>query len=397
MPIPLRGSERAYAWGSAQLIPQMLGREPTGDPVAELWFGTHPSAPAVLEPEDDDPISLETYVSAKPGRVLGSHVQVRFGAELPFLLKLIAPARPLSLQVHPDLAQARAGFRREESAGIARDAPERLYRDPNHKPELVYALTPFRAVCGFRTPRRAIELVSGLDVPLAERLRTILTTDPTAEGVRAAVTELLTPGRVPATAIDEMVAACAARAGGGSGSARADQIVAELGAAYPGDPGAVTALLLNPVTLQPGEAMFIPAGFVHAYLDGLAVELMASSDNVLRAGLTSKHIDPEALLEILDCVAAPPVRIAPEIVGTTRTYYAPVEDFELSITRADFRPVQVPGYGPRIVLVIDGDATIRTDDGPELALRCGQAAFIPATEGPVTVHGDGHLAQAAVP
>lgn len=223
---------------------------------------------------------------------LGEQVVARFGAQLPYLLKLIAPAAPLSLQVHPNLDQARAGFEREEKAGISRDANERLYPDPNHKPELLYALTEFRALSGFRTPRRALELVSGLHVPLANRLARILEAQPTAAGVREAITLLLSPGEVAAQDVAAVVDACSDRMGSRGASIRIDRTVVRLGQAYPGDPGAVVALLLNPVLLQPGEAMFVPAGSPHAYLSGLGVEVMANSDNVLRAGLTPKHIDP---------------------------------------------------------------------------------------------------------
>lgn len=394
---PLRGSERDYAWGSVETIPELLGQEPTGKPVAELWFGAHPAAPSTIEGADGGPANLREHLRTDPSALLGSHVHARFGHYLPFLLKLIAPARPLSLQVHPDLAQARAGFDREEAAGMARDAPERLYKDPNHKPELIYALTPFQAVCGFRTPRRAAELVSGLEVPLTERLTEILRAEPTATGVRAAVTALLTPGAVQPEEVAAVVAACAQRQGARTGSVRVDRIVAQLGRAYPGDPGAVAALLLNPVTLRPGEAMFVPAGFVHAYLDGFGVELMANSDNVLRAGLTSKHVDPAALLEILDCVAAPPMRIAPEVSGATQTYYAPVEDFELSITQVGPEAVQIPGRGPRILLVIEGRAEVSLDGEYPVELTGGRAVFAPATAGPVQVRGSGRVVQAGVP
>lgn len=397
MLIPLHGSERDYAWGSTETIPGLLGQKPTGEPVAEMWFGAHPAGPSTIEGADGGSDNLRDHILTEPPVLLGAHVHARFGSYLPFLLKLIAPARPISLQVHPDLEQAREGFDREEAAGVPRDAPERMYKDPNHKPELVYALTPFRALCGFRTPRRAAELVAGLDTPLAGRLEEILRADPTASGVRTAVTALLAPGAVGAEDVAAVVDACARRQGARTGSVRVDRIVAQLGRAYPGDPGAVAALLLNPVTLQQGEAMFVPAGAVHTYLDGFAVELMANSDNVLRAGLTSKHVDAAALLEILDCVAAPPMRIAPEVSGATRTYYAPVEDFELSITQVGADPVQIPGHGPRILLVIEGGAEVSVAGARAVELACGHGVFAAATAGPIRVRGSGRVVQAGVP
>ncbi len=393
--LKIQGREVDYAWGSHRVIQEMLGREPDGKPLAELWFGAHPAAPAWIDEGAGQ--HLRDHILDDPDRILGDHVLARFGTYLPFLLKVIAPDKPLSLQVHPNLDQARAGFEREESQGVARSAATRLYPDPNHKPELIYALTPFRSLSGFRTPRRAIELVSGLGVPLAKRLEEILRATPTAHGVRLAITELLTPGRVSAKDVDDVVLACAKRQGARGGSVRIDRIVTELGKAYPGDPGVVTALLLNPVTLQPGEAMFVPAQMPHAYLSGLGVEIMANSDNVLRAGLTSKHVDAGELLAVVDCVAAPPVRIAPEVVEATRVFYAPVEDFELSITGVPSQGATITGSGPRIVLCVSGESLVDVTGSPTQSLTPGEAVFIGAGEDSAHVHGTGIVVQAAVP
>lgn len=397
MLIHVCGSKQHYAWGSTTAIPELIGRPPDGRPLAEMWFGAHPAAPSTLPP--GGAADLREHLDTESGREqLGEQVLARFGPHLPYLLKLIAPAAPLSLQVHPNLEQARAGFDREEAAGIPREAPERLYPDLNHKPELLYALTEFRALSGFRTPRRARELVSGLGVALADRLAQILQAEPTAGGVRRAVTVLLTPGQVGADEVSAVVEACAQRMGTRGASVRIDRTVARLGQAYPGDPGAVVALLMNPVLLQPGEAMFVPAGAPHAYLSGLGVEVMANSNNVLRAGLTPKHIDPEGLLDVLDCVAAPPVRIAPEVVGRTRVFYAPVEDFELSVTTlTDEGWTEFPGHGPRLVLVLSGEGRLRTSESETIAAGGGDAFFVPATAGPVQAKGRAEVVQATVP
>ncbi|WP_240646158.1 mannose-6-phosphate isomerase, class I [Georgenia sp. SYP-B2076] len=355
--------------------------------------------------EHDQPptaADLRALIAADAVGTLGEDVVSRFGAHLPYLLKLIAPERPLSLQVHPSLERAREQFAAEEAAGTPRDAPHRNYRDPNHKPELVYALTTFEAMCGFRAPRRAAELFVDLDVPLARELHRILRSDTSAEGVRQAFTTLLAPAtRPPAAQVQAVAAACAARLAAGSPSPRADGTVVMLAEAYPGDPGVVASLLLNPVTLQPGEALFIPAGGVHAYLSGVGVEIMASSDNVLRAGLTTKHIDVAEMLECVDYVAAPPIRPAPEVFhGATRVFYAPVDDFELSITDLADLPDgprhPLPGRGPRILLCLDGTADVATAE-ERVRLERGQAVFVRADEGRVFVHGTGTLVQADVP
>lgn len=396
----LKPTTREYAWGSTTEIPTFLGVPASGRPIAEAWFGAHPAAPARVPGADGAWRSLAELVREDPSAVLGPDVVARFGPQLPYLLKVIAAERALSLQVHPDRDQARAGFAAEEAAGVPRDAPQRVYPDANHKPELLYALTTFEAMVGFRAPRRAAELLADLDVALVQRLRGILTGRPDASGMASAFSLLLDEEtRPPHQEIQEVAQACAARLERGSPSPRADATVVRLAAEYPGDPGVVTSLLLNPVTLQPGEALFVPAGAVHTYQSGTGVELMANSDNVLRAGLTSKHIDIPALLRTVDCVAAPPIRIAPEVFyGATRVYYAPVDDFELSVTEvANGGTHPLPGRGPRVLLCLDGDLAVEGLRDGEIALSRGQAAFAPASDGGLRVAGHGTLAQADVP
>jgi mannose-6-phosphate isomerase len=392
----LTPATQSYAWGSTTAIQDVLRTVPDGHPLAEAWFGAYPTAPAQIA---DGP-TLDEFIAADPERALGAGVANRFGAHLPYLLKLIAADAPLSLQVHPDIQRARAGYAAENAAGIPLNAPQRSYKDDNHKPELVYALTRLDAMVGFRAPRRAAELLTGLDVPLAARLRDILVADPSSAGVRAAFSWLLTADTRPcARDVDEFAAACARRLEDGSPSPRTDRTVMRLAAAYPGDPGAVTSVLLNPVTLRPGEALFVPAGTVHAYLGGLALEIMANSDNVLRAGLTTKHVDAEELLATLDTVAAPPIRIAPERVFTsTEIFYAPVDDFELSVTRlTDEGSTRIPGRGPRVLVCIEGEVEVHGEHDGTLVLGRGQAAFVPAADGPLSARGDGVLVQADVP
>ncbi|RMI13286.1 mannose-6-phosphate isomerase, class I [Cellulomonas triticagri] len=399
--IRIESAELHYAWGSPTAIPELLGTPAPGGPVAEAWFGAHHAGPSpVFTPDGGGTGTLVEAIDRDPRGALGDGVVARFGPTLPYLLKIIAAESPLSLQVHPHVDAARAGFDREERAGVPLDASHRSYRDRNHKPELVYALTRFEAVCGFRAPRRAAELLAGLDAPLAEELHDVLAAQPDARGIESAFTQLLEPETRPtAREVQGVVDACAARLADGSPSPRADRTVVRLAEAYPGDPGIVTSLLLNPVTLHPGEALFVPAGGVHAYLRGVGVEIMASSDNVLRAGLTPKHVDVAELLRNVDYVAAPPIRIAPErFHGATRVYYAPVDDFELSITGVEDDGVHpLPGRGPRVLLCLEGDATVRASSGAELRLTRGQAAFVPASDGSLQVEGRARLVQADVP
>lgn len=391
-----------YAWGSQQALPAFLGEVETGEPWAELWFGAHPLAPSSVGGQ-----GLDAVIAASPRRMLGDAVIRSFGPSLPFLLKLIAPAQPLSLQVHPTREHARESFAAENAAGLALDSPKRNYRDDNHKPEMVLALEPFEALCGFRTPRKATSMLDGLTSPIAQRMRSLLVGQPSAHGMRAAFRMLVSPAMSPeADEITRLAEECAARlASGNSPSPRIDRAVGLLQAQYPGDPGVAAALLLNPVSLQPGEAMFVPAGAIHSYMSGLAVEIMASSDNVLRAGLTPKKVDADELLQCVSVNAAPPIRIAPERLGeSTVAYFAPIDDFELSMTTiegtaetARFQPtVPVPGLGPRIVLCLDGDFVVQSTTGRRRVTQ-GQAVFVPAEAESISVGGYGRVIQASVP
>ena len=394
----LEPARQQYAWGSTAAIPALLGVADDGAPWAEAWYGSHPAGPARVAGGD----VLSTLIEAEPERLLGEDIIWRFGRRLPFLLKLIAPEQPLSLQVHPSQAQAAEGYALEEEAGIALDHPSRNYKDTNHKPEMVLALTRFQAVAGFRAPRRAVEVLAGLDSVLARRMRRTLRLNPTRYGIRQVFSDVVSASTRPTPEeISDLVAEIAARfEAGTSPSLRVDSNVLKMAVTFPGDPGIAAALLLNPVTLQPGEALFVPAGSVHAYISGLGVEVMASSDNVLRAGLTAKHIDVPEMLACVDYVAAPPVRPAPEYLSrATRAYYAPVDDFELMVTTvvaADGR-LPVPGRGPRILLAVEGAMTLVTQADTQ-TLAQGEAVFVGAgDEHRLSVEGEGTLVQADVP
>lgn len=395
------GFVQHYAWGSTDVLPQFLSRPADGQPWAEIWFGAHPLAPSTIA---DGARGLDAVIAAAPRRMLGDSVMRAFGPALPFLLKLIAPAQPLSLQVHPSKEHAQESFAAENAAGIPLDSGDRNYRDANHKPEMLMALTPFEALCGFRTPRKALSIVRGLDTPLSEQLTQLITEHPSAHGMRAAFRRLVTPALSPsAEEVGALAEACRRRLDSGeSPSPRIDATVATLQSVHPGDPGVAAALLMNPVSLQPGEAMFVPDGIIHSYQSGLGIEIMASSDNVLRAGLTSKKVDANELLQCASVAAAPPIRIGPEqLTENTAAYFSPIDDFELSITTlpdgASFYPsIRVPGQGPRILLCIEGDVLLQSDSG-RARVRPGDAVFVSADDGAVSVGGHGRIVQASVP
>jgi len=377
---------REYAWGSRTAIASIQGRSvPSDGPEAELWLGAHPAAPSVL-----GSVSLVDAIAADPARMLGSAVVDAFGSRLPYLLKLLAAAEPLSLQVHPDATQAAAGFAAQEAAGIPRDAADRIYPDPFHKPELLVAVDDFEALCGFRDPRVSADAIASFGVPSLDPVVGALRSG--AGSLREAV-RLLTDWPVDDRA--ELVSAVAASAS--SMSTEDAQLAADLAARYPGDAGVVLALLLNHVWLRPGDAVWMPAGNMHMYLRGVGVEIMAASDNVLRGGLTPKHVDAPAVCAVLryEVLADPvvrPVEVAPGVI----TWPVPVDEFSLHRVALDASGLVLPGGGPRIVLCLDGRARLSTAGVPGgIDVGAGQAVFVPASDGPVTAAGTALLFQAA--
>lgn len=361
----MRNAVRPYAWGSRTAIAALQRRPvPSPGPEAELWIGAHPRAPSRLE---GDGTSLTEVIAAAPEASLGPTVVQQFGPRLPFLLKVLAAAQPLSLQAHPDPVQAAAGFRAEEAAGVPREAPQRRYVDPHHKPELLVAVTEFRALCGFREPTDAAAVLAALGVPDLASVVAALRKGRLAEAVTALL-EWPVPQR--SALVDQVVAA---------GAGVPDCALAEeLATAYPGDVGVVVALLLNQLTLAPGEAIFMPAGNLHAYLSGVGIELMAASDNVLRGGLTPKHVDVPELLRVLrfEPLTEPvlrPVPVAPGVV----TWPVPVSDFTLHrVQLTDDAAVELPLAGPRVVLCLSGELHV-ADGVSEITLRSGEAGFGP--------------------
>jgi mannose-6-phosphate isomerase len=354
---PLHSQIQPYAWGSRTAIAGLQGRPvPTAEPEAELWLGAHPSAPSSA-----DGVPLTELIAADPAGVLGPSTVEQFGPRLPFLLKVLAAAEPLSLQAHPNATQAAVGHVQDPAN----------YVDPYHKPELLVALDEFEALCGFRDPDETASRLEALGVPDVAPLVEVLR----GKGLRGAVELLL--GLPAGSSLVDAVAA-------------AHPLAAALASKYPGDPGVVLALLLNHVHLRPGEAVFMPAGNLHAYLRGTGVEIMAASDNVLRGGLTPKRVDAAELMRVLRYeVLADPVT-HPEPIGPGLVAWRPpVAEFALYRAIPAGRPVTLPGDGPRIVLCVAGTADLGSS-----TLRSGEAAFVPAGDPPVVVSGDTTVFQA---
>ncbi|GAA1749348.1 mannose-6-phosphate isomerase, class I [Agromyces humatus] len=400
--VAIDNAPRDYAWGSRDAIAAYRGVQPSGDPEAELWLGAHAGSPAkIVDATSVGHPDLAQWIAADPGTALGARLAER--ARLPFLLKVLAAAEPLSLQAHPTPQQARAGFEREESEGVPIGAYDRNYKDPFHKPELIVAVSEtFDALSGFRpldqvrgmmAVLRAADAASAAPEPGAlDLLDSHLAGD---DPLRTTVDWLLRDGRGEDTGesawvIERVVALASTETARDSEFALSFETVGLLSEFYPGDAGIVISLLLNRVRLKRGEALYLAAGNIHAYLEGLGIELMAASDNVLRGGLTPKHVDVGELLEVLDFTPIEPPyltasSVAPGVVG----YRPEVPDFALYRVDAGSAAAVVPVRGPSILLA-EGDVEVAGAHG-SITLARGGAAFVTPDEGALTVHGSGGL------
>lgn len=389
---------RDYPWGSPTAISELLGTTPGGGPEAELWMGAHPDSPSLAQTADGG-VPLDGLIAAHPATTLGPEALAAFGPRLPFLVKLLAADKALSLQVHPTQEHARKRFADEEAAGIARDAPNRSYKDEQHKPEMLLALTPFEALCGFRPTAESASLFraiagylkdEGVEVPaLLSQVEMTLNSrmaDPTV--VRRAFEALVNGGAATTALLEVAVPAVAAAAASGASLPAALLTVLDLAEQYPGDAGILVSLLLNRVSLAPGEAIYLPAGNIHAYLNGLGLEVMASSDNVLRGGLTGKHMDVAELLDVVDFspAAVPVVPTRVTDLGQ-KVWEPPFAEFALQRVEIapDGEPVPLVQNGPLIVLATSGSVLLDSPRG-DMVLGRGGSVFVPSAEEPVMVH-----------
>lgn len=369
----LVGTIQPYVWGSVDALPRILGVLPTGEAQAELWLGAHSRAPSVLRRGGMDR-PLDQVIADDPVGELGADTAQSFGGELPFLLKILAVDQPLSLQTHPNRQQAQAGFDLEDEQGIPVDADHRSYRDRNHKPELICALEPFTAFCGFRPLSAAASLLESLEISDLGPATGFLRSGEAGHALRW----LLEHPPDEGAAIAHQVAAACAEPGPFPNDR---QWAVRIGEQHPGDIGVAIALMLNLVHLHPGQALFLGAGNLHVYLHGVAVEIMANSDNVLRGGLTVKPVNVAAVLDVADCRPLEVPVQSPD--GPCFAFQTPVPDFGLS--RVQLAGVRrfIPS-GPEIVLCTSGSVRVAGH-----LITGGGAVWVPAATGEYEVSGDG--------
>ncbi|ELY7390518.1 mannose-6-phosphate isomerase [Cronobacter universalis] len=383
----LINSVQNYAWGSKTALTELYGvANPEGLPMAELWMGAHPKSSSKIQDAQGQTRALREVIEADKTALLGAPVAERFG-ELPFLFKVLCADQPLSIQVHPNKKASEDGFARENAAGIPLDAAERNYKDPNHKPELVFALTPFLAMNAFREFSEIVSLlqpVAGAHTAIAHFLA-----EPNADRLRDLFAGLLNmQGEEKSRALAVLKATVASQQGEPWDTIR---FIAQF---YPDDSGLFSPLLLNVVKLNPGEAMFLFAETPHAYLQGVALEVMANSDNVLRAGLTPKYIDIPELVANVKFVAKPAGELLtqPEKDGAALEFPIPVEDFAFSLHDLHSQPQNLAQESAAILFCVEGEAVLSKGD-ERLSLKPGESAFVAANESPVSVSGVGRLAR----
>jgi mannose-6-phosphate isomerase len=393
----LQNTIQPYAWGSRTAIPELLGRpNPDGLPQAELWMGAHPKAPSVVQ-APGGAVPLDALIDRCPDDILGPRVSAAFERKLPFLFKVLAAAEPLSIQAHPNAVMARAGYARENRLGLPLDAPERNYRDPNHKPECLCALTPFRVLCGFQPPAQILDHLRTLCPRGLEKEIRAFAQSCDAEGVKHLFAALLA---LKPLRRREAVAEAVSKA-----EKTGDENlgwIPSLARRYPDDIGALAPALMNCLRLEPGQALFLTGGVLHAYLEGTGIELMANSDNVVRAGLTSKHIDIPELFKVVrfDGPQVRLVRAATRISAETM-YITPAAEFALSVIHLN----EGDSFGSKaernveILLCIDGkaDLAVRTPGGKRLEITKGESVLVPAAAPAYRISGPARLYKATVP
>ena len=383
----MTNSIQNYAWGSADALTQLYGiANPSGKPMAELWMGAHPKSSSQVTDANGNLRSLRDVIDENQPEQLGAKVAQRFG-ELPFLFKVLCADQPLSIQVHPSKSAAEAGFAKENAAGIPLDAAERNYKDPNHKPELVFALTPFLAMNGFRELDDIVSLlqpISGAHHDIA----TFLQQPDTAHLAKLFASLLGMSGQQKTRALGVLKAALNNQQGEPWDTLRF------IAGFYPDDNGLFSPLLLNVVKLAPGEAMFLYAETPHAYLNGVALEVMANSDNVLRAGLTPKFIDIPELLANLQFHPQPASGLLtqPEKRGNELFFPIPVEDFAFSLHDLSSTAQPLAQDSAAIVFCVAGEATLEKP-GQQVVLQPGESCFIAAAEPLISVSGSGRIAR----
>ncbi len=398
MPLRMRNKIQKYDWGSKTAIPSILNLSIFNNkPMAELWMGAHQKAPSEVQ-VNGKWIYLDKLITKDPISILGKRVVDKFSKELPFLFKIIAAEKPLSVQVHPNKEQAEIGFEKESKLGIPLDAPNRNYKDKNHKPEILCAVTRFEALKGFRDIEEIILLLSNVVPSVLKNDFDVFKRKSDSQGLKEFYKSIMNMDpQKKIIAIEELIK----NVQGYVDKDPVYSLILRLNKIFPGDIGIFSALLLNRVVIGAGEAIYIPTGELHAYIEGVGIELMANSDNVLRGGLTTKYVDIEELLNIVNFDYGPAQIITP-INGKycEFIYPTPVEEFVLSVIKLKNGETFLSSMhrSVEIMFVMQGKATIQNmKKGNKLALKQGDSILIPSAMPQYKIYGNATIYKASVP
>ncbi|MCF6450106.1 mannose-6-phosphate isomerase, class I [Vibrio sp. MMG022] len=379
-----------YDWGSRTAIHDLFGFvNKAQQPQAEVWMGTHPNGCSIVN-QGSTNVSLSELIKQDPSAFLSQNTAEVFG-DLPFLFKILAADKALSIQVHPNKQDAELGYAKEQQLGVPLSAFNRNYKDANHKPELVYALTEYQAMNGFRSFDEIIAEFRLCDIPEINGYLEQFERNPNQDGLCKFFVEILSMEEArKINAVDHLLSYAAANQ-----VRPVCELILDLAAQYPNDVGLFAPLLLNVITLKPGEAMFLSARTPHAYIKGTGLEIMANSDNVLRAGLTPKHMDVEELVKCTDFIpkSMNTLLTKAEIKDCEHNFPVPVQDFKFSVFQEP-KDQQVEMISAEILMPIDADVTLLAESGETLVLGKGQSAFIPAYVGNYTLSCEGRVARA---
>ncbi|MEZ8272602.1 mannose-6-phosphate isomerase, class I [Vibrio splendidus] len=381
-----------YPWGSKQSISELFDiQNPNAEPQAEIWMGAHPRGCSRVA---DTGQLLSEVLSQDSKGMFGEYTEARFG-ELPYLFKVLAAETPLSIQVHPSKKKAQLGFERENKLGISLDASNRNYKDPNHKPELVYALTFYKAMNGFRPIQQIIELFKEAEISALDIEISALAINPNSEGLKVFFTSVMTlEGERKKLALEQLYSAYERRPKTAMWR-EALQYSKGFEQHYVDDIGLFSPLMLNTIELAPGEAMFLHAETPHAYIEGTGLEIMANSDNVLRAGLTPKFIDVPELIDntCFETTDIEGIKLKPIEKEDKLSFPIPVDDFGFDILSVSEEISQQYLRSAEILFCIGGEVTISTKEH-KLMLSSGESVFISNDAGMYEYQGQGILARA---
>ncbi len=394
----LKNTVQEYAWGSHTAIAELLGEpSPSNTPQAEIWMGAHPRGASMAE-FDDAIMSLPDLVKKYPNEILGKVAAEKFSDGFPYLFKVLAAAKPLSIQAHPNRFQARQGFKKENDKKIEIDAHNRNYKDENHKPECICALTDFWALNGFRKIPEILSYMNRISSGRLDNELKALEMKQDSNGLKKFFSEMMT---LDLKRKQQIIDTAVTNAAGMKKDDMAFGWIVKLHDEYPGDIGVLSPIILNLICLKPGEALFLQAGELHAYLDGVGIELMANSDNVLRGGLTPKHIDVPELLKVLNFKEKEMEILIPEEVRPCELAYpGKADEFVLSVIRVnDQKTYSSPlTRSVEILLCTEGTGTVRSSGQEEsMTITKGTSILVPAAVKNYSISGKAVLYKAAVP